>query len=188
MPTPEPDAERAELLERVRELLDERLSRGVLKRMAIALDREPALRQELIAACVRRGDRLPGELPDWGGKRLLKWARARAAQAQIRTNPIARDEGFVCVHCRREVPPHGRTARDHCPFCLHGLHVDLEVPGDRASDCGGILKPMRVDGAGESWRIHYRCQRCGVERVNRAVLDGAVADAWSEVVRLSRGS
>ena len=32
----------------------------------------------------------------------------------------------------------GSDHRNHCPNCLSSLHVD-EEPGDRASDCGGIM-------------------------------------------------
>ena len=47
------------------------------------------------------------------------------------------DSGFVCANCGREVPPLGYSSRNHCPYCLCSLHVDVN-PGDRAADCGGI--------------------------------------------------
>ena len=54
------------------------------------------------------------------------------------------DAGFICRNCGREVPPLGYSSRNHCPFCLCSLHVDV-LPGDRAADCGGILDPVRAD-------------------------------------------
>ena len=32
----------------------------------------------------------------------------------------------------------GSDHRNHCPNCLHSLHLDNE-PGDREADCGGIM-------------------------------------------------
>jgi hypothetical protein len=64
------------------------------------------------------------------------------------------------------------------------VHVDV-VPGDRAAECGGVLEPVRVVSRGDAWMIHYRCLRCGAERRNQAMLDGAPADDWEQVVALS---
>lgn len=54
-------------------------------------------------------------------------------------------EAFVCKVCGRTVVPQGAGSdhRNHCPNCLSSLHVDIE-PGDRASDCGGIMDPIAV--------------------------------------------
>ena len=35
------------------------------------------------------------------------------------------DSGFTCAHCGREVEALGYTSRNHCPFCLWSLHVDV---------------------------------------------------------------
>ena len=52
---------------------------------------------------------------------------------------------FVCKVCGRTVIPEnaGSDHRNHCPNCLSSLHVDID-PGDRASDCGGIMEPVAV--------------------------------------------
>ncbi|WP_420871372.1 RNHCP domain-containing protein [Lysinibacillus xylanilyticus] len=34
--------------------------------------------------------------------------------------------------------------RNHCPKCLFSKHVDT-VPGDRASTCKGLMRPIGVD-------------------------------------------
>ena len=54
-------------------------------------------------------------------------------------------DAFICKVCGRPcVPEHaGSDHRNHCPNCLSSLHVDIE-PGDRASDCGGIMEPIAV--------------------------------------------
>ena len=51
------------------------------------------------------------------------------------------------------------------------LHVD-EEPGDRASDCGGIMEPVAVwVRKGGEWAIIHRCRRCGVLHSNRVAAD-----------------
>ena len=55
---------------------------------------------------------------------------------------------FTCKVCGWKVGPAGAGSehRNHCPNCLHSLHLDVE-PGDRAADCGGILEPIGVWGS-----------------------------------------
>ena len=54
-------------------------------------------------------------------------------------------------------------------FCLGSLHVDLE-PGDRASDCGGIMDPVTVwVRKGGEWAVIHRCKRCGALSSNRVM-------------------
>ena len=85
----------------------------------------------------------------------------------------ASHEIFTCRVCGREVIPDGAGTnhRNHCSNCLSSLHVDVE-PGDRASDCGGIMEPVSVwvRKNGE-WAIIHRCKRCGVFSSNRVAAD-----------------
>ena len=55
------------------------------------------------------------------------------------------NDTFTCKVCGRICTPQnaGSDHRNHCPNCLSSLHVD-EEPGDRASDCGGIMEPVAV--------------------------------------------
>lgn len=95
--------------------------------------------------------------------------------------------GFVCVHCGQGVPPLvNGSCRNHCPACLHSLHVDVN-PGDRASDCGGLLEPVGVDySSKKGWVVLHRCQRCGAERRNKAALDDTnLPDNFELLVELS---
>ena len=64
-----------------------------------------------------------------------------------------KDSGFICGHCGKKVEPLGFTSRNHCPFCLWSRHLD-ELPGDRASECGGLMEPVSAQPDAKK-RIHY---------------------------------
>ena len=65
----------------------------------------------------------------------------------------------------------GSDHSNHCPNCLSSLHVD-EEPGDRASDCGGIMEPVAVwVRKGGEWAIIHRYKRCGKLSSNRVAAD-----------------
>ncbi len=81
------------------------------------------------------------------------------------------DSGFTCAHCGREVPPLGYTSRNHCPYCLWSLHLD-ENPGDRASDCRGLLRPVTAEPHPKrGFIVTHRCESCGALRRNKAAED-----------------
>ena len=82
-------------------------------------------------------------------------------------------DSFTCKVCGRPVASGGAGSRhrNHCPNCLHSLHLDDE-PGDRAADCGGIMEPVGVwVRKGGEWAIIHRCKRCGVLHSNRVAAD-----------------
>jgi len=80
---------------------------------------------------------------------------------------------FKCIHCGKEVElvAPGTHHRNHCPYCLHSKHVDVES-GDRKSDCGGDMAPIgkyfKKDG--EEVLVH-KCGKCGFLRYNRIAGD-----------------
>ena len=81
------------------------------------------------------------------------------------------DSGFVCEHCGRSVEPLGYTSRNHCPYCLWSLHLDIN-PGDRASECRGQLKPVKVEiNSKRGFIVVHKCERCGEIRRNKAADD-----------------
>jgi len=93
------------------------------------------------------------------------------------------DSGFLCANCGREVPPLGYTSRNHCPHCLCSLHVDIN-PGDRASECGGVLDPIRADpDPKKGFVITHKCRKCGDVRRNKAAAD----DDRDFLIRLTAG-
>jgi len=172
------------LADRARALLDAARRRSDAKRLAPQLDADPALREAVVAEARRRGVLLDDEAVHWPAKKLLRRARGAEEEARRRTNPVARDEAFACAHCGAEVAPARRTARDHCPRCLHSLHVDV-VPGDRAAGCGGLLVPVDAVQKGDRFHLTYRCRRCGEVRHNRALLDVDDPDDWAALIALT---
>ncbi|MCD7944873.1 MAG: RNHCP domain-containing protein [Clostridia bacterium] len=84
------------------------------------------------------------------------------------------DSGFICAHCGLEVKPLGYSSRNHCPRCLWSLHVD-ENPGDRAAECGGRMRPVRVEAdARRGYVIVHKCEKCGKISRCRAAHEAAV--------------
>ena len=71
---------------------------------------------------------------------------------------------FKCKNCGKDVDTEGYIGtkhRNHCPYCLHSKHLDIN-PGDRLSSCHGIMKPIAIDNAkGGKYKIVYVCQNCG---------------------------
>lgn len=99
-----------------------------------------------------------------------------------------RNEGFTCANCGAEVEPTKHdTPRNHCPFCLHSLHVDVN-PGDRANTCRGLLQPVGVETSGrKGYVIIYRCERCGEFARAKAALKSTVQpDDFDIIIELSR--
>ena len=64
---------------------------------------------------------------------------------KVTIRPTPATDTFTCKVCGQVCTPQnaGSDHRNHCPNCLSSLHVD-EEPGDRASDCGGIMEPVAV--------------------------------------------
>lgn len=94
------------------------------------------------------------------------------------------NKGFLCKNCGREVEPikFGGSYRNHCPYCLFSLHVDSDTPGDRLSNCNGLMKPIGVftRRSGEYVLVH-KCEICGFERFNRIAGD----DDFERILSLS---
>jgi hypothetical protein len=77
----------------------------------------------------------------------------------------------------------GSEHRNHCPHCLHSVHLD-EEPGDRAACCGAVMEPVTVwvRGRGE-WALVHRCRACGRLSSNRIAGDDNEALLLSLAVR-----
>lgn len=92
---------------------------------------------------------------------------------------IRKIEDFVCEHCGTKVKGTGYT--NHCPNCLYSKHVDLEIPGDRAANCGGLMKPVGVDLKHGEHIIIHKCLKCGKITRNKT----SPEDNFEKILKLS---
>ncbi len=90
------------------------------------------------------------------------------------------DEDFLCDNCHKMVNKLGYTARDHCPYCLYSKHVDIN-PGDRKNDCFGLLVPIGIEKYRDTYKIIYRCAKCGLTHKNIVASD----DDFDKIIKLS---
>jgi hypothetical protein len=86
-----------------------------------------------------------------------------------------RTENFVCEICSTAITGDGYT--NHCPSCLWSKHVDIN-PGDRASECQGMMRPVEYD---LKKGILHKCVVCGFERYNKL----QAKDNYHKVIELS---
>jgi len=93
---------------------------------------------------------------------------------------VKRDEEFTCINCGKEVSKLNYTTRDHCPYCLYSIHVDIN-PGDRANSCKGKLKPIGIEKFKDSYKIIYRCEKCNQIHKNVVAND----DDMDIIIKLS---
>ena len=90
------------------------------------------------------------------------------------------DEEFICDNCHRKVEKLHYSSRDHCPYCLFSKHVDV-TPGDRANECKGVLEPIGIEKYKNTYKIIYKCLKCGQIHKNIAAND----DNFDEIISLS---
>jgi rubrerythrin len=88
-------------------------------------------------------------------------------------------EDFICEKCGTKVKGTGYT--DHCPNCLWSKHVDIN-PGDRANECGGMMRPITVETKKDSYVITYQCEKCG--RIHRVKSDKA--DDFDAILEIAK--
>lgn len=92
---------------------------------------------------------------------------------------IRNKEDFICEHCNYQVKGTGYT--NHCPKCLWSKHVDKD-PGDRADDCGGMMRPVDLYFRKHEWIISHRCESCGFVRKDKIRPE----DDFSQAVKLEK--
>lgn len=91
------------------------------------------------------------------------------------------DEEFRCENCGMNVTKLNYTARDHCPNCLYSKHLDI-FPGDRLNNCKGLLKPIGIEKYKDTYKIIYKCQKCGEIHKNIMAND----DNYDKIIELSK--
>ncbi|WP_043613848.1 RNHCP domain-containing protein [Nonomuraea candida] len=76
--------------------------------------------------------------------------------ANGKSRSIASTETFACVRCGLTVTAHAPDGvrRNHCPSCLHSLHL--------LDECRSRMIPISIAvlRTGE-WMLIHRCTRCG---------------------------
>ncbi len=111
--------------------------------------------------------------------------RRLAGQNGRDRNSADQKQWFACRACGVTVvcTGAGTEHRNHCPNCLHSVHLDVE-PGDRAADCGGLMEPIAVwVRRGGEWAVIHRCRQCGALSSNRIAADDNDALLLSLAVR-----
>ena len=89
-----------------------------------------------------------------------------------------RIEDFICEKCGKKVKGKGYT--DHCPECLWSKHVDIN-PGDRKSECDGLMEPIGAEVKSDEYTIYYRCTKCWFRHRVKSVPD----DNFDEIIKLT---
>ncbi|MEK7672642.1 MAG: RNHCP domain-containing protein [Patescibacteria group bacterium] len=98
-------------------------------------------------------------------------------------NFIVIKETFTCLKCGKKNPLLEGTCRNHCMKCLYSQHLDENTPGDRLSNCHGLMEPISLDQTGKKgYKIFHKCLECGKILPNKAAPD----DDFNELIELSK--
>ena len=84
------------------------------------------------------------------------------------------NESFTCVNCGKEISQAAKTCRNHCPYCFISLHVDGDIPGDRATICWGKMYPTAYEIKNGQLKILFECKQCGKKHRNKRADDDEV--------------
>lgn len=90
------------------------------------------------------------------------------------------DEEFICENCNKKVFTLKYSARDHCPHCLWSKHLDIN-PGDRQNSCKGMLIPIDIEKFKDTYKIVYKCEKCGIMHKNIVAKD----DDINKIIEIS---
>jgi len=92
------------------------------------------------------------------------------------------NEEFSCQNCGQEVAKMPSSCRNHCNYCLYSLHLDALNPGDRASNCHGLMKPIAIEKDKKNqWDLIHECKKCGKIIKNKIATD----DNMNLIIELS---
>lgn len=93
------------------------------------------------------------------------------------------EEEFVCSNCGKLVHNLGYTARDHCPYCLYSMHVDIN-PGDRLNECKGLMAPVGIEKCKDTYKVVYKCEKC--KEIHKNIM--AKDDDINLIIELSKNN
>ncbi|MFH1561204.1 MAG: RNHCP domain-containing protein [Patescibacteria group bacterium] len=92
---------------------------------------------------------------------------------------VPKQKKYLCGNCGAE--NNGGRYHNHCSMCLWSKHVDDKIPGDRSSDCQGLMKPIGVIQKNGNWRIQHQCVDCG----KKTWVDSSSEDSFDLIITLS---
>lgn len=125
--------------------------------------------------------------------RSIREEKARISRENKLIKPFGKrfskkKEDFICGKCGAAIKGNGYT--NHCPICLYSKHVDIK-PGDRLATCGGLMKPIKVEGTEKEYRVLHKCIVCNYEKVNKVApednIDALVAIIKENSSKYSKG-
>lgn len=87
-------------------------------------------------------------------------------------NFIHINESFKCGNCGHINGKNPVGCRNHCTECLYSLHVDLQTPGDRNSDCKALMQPTAYyHDSKKGYVLQHSCSKCGKQMHNKLASD-----------------
>ena len=92
---------------------------------------------------------------------------------------IRKVEDFTCEKCGFGSEGNGFT--NHCPECLWSKHVDKH-PGDRAEECGGLMRPIGTEGTVAGYSLLYSVKYA----VFRTRISKSPKDNFDEVLKIAK--
>jgi len=92
------------------------------------------------------------------------------------------NEGFVCINCREYNPPASKTCRNHCRKCFVSIHLDDDVPWDRAANCGWKMYAIDYIIKSDEVKIKFKCSKCGKIHWNKAADDDDIVGLFEKVI------
>lgn len=84
------------------------------------------------------------------------------------------NESFICIDCGKTISQAAKTCRNHCPHCFASLHVDGDIPGDRATMCKDKMYPIAYEIKNGQLKIQFQCKACGKLHRNKRADDDEV--------------
>ena len=98
------------------------------------------------------------------------------------------NQGFICQNCNKQVEElTNGSYRNHCPFCLYSLHVDI-IPGDRKNTCLGLMKPISVEyNSKKGFQLVHKCLKCQNIQKNKIAENTIQEDNKDLIFKLMSG-
>ena len=95
------------------------------------------------------------------------------------------NQSFSCLNCKKAVPSlDNGSYRNHCPYCLYSLHVDIS-PGYRKSPCHGLMPGVSLKThSKKGYQIIHKCLKCGAKRANIIANDTIQPDDIDKIKKL----